>query len=175
MAGLTAGVYPQRCAMPSPAELLVAVSVEADIELPEGVTGESIASFARHVLSSEGQSGAWQLGIRFVDDATMQQAHNEFLGLNTPTDIMTFPYDTPGFGGLPAVDDGLWDQGGDLLISVDRAEAHAEEEGWESSQEIFFLVCHGLLHILGWNDTTEEERMRMLGRQSSLLSDWVQH
>ena len=158
--------------MPSPAELQVDITIQADVDLPAGVTEDAVASFARHVLVAEGESGSWQLGIRFVDDEIMRRAHASFMGIDLPTDIMTFPYEDDGFDLVPEGGEALPLAGGDLIVSVDRAADHAREVGWETSRELFFLVCHGALHILGWDDATDEDRSRMLGRQSSLLVEW---
>lgn len=163
--------------MPSPARPEPVVTMQSDVELPEGVTPESLSSLAAHVLSSEGVSGAWPLGIHFVDDPTMQAAHVEFMDIDEPTDIMTFPYaDDDGDDVGPWVPDEADDEGasngGDLLISVDRAAEHATEAGWPVARELYFLVAHGILHLLGWDDATGDERRAMLERQSELLSEW---
>lgn len=160
------------CAMPSPARLQVDATIDSEVELPPVMTVDAITSLAHHVLVSEGMSGAWQFGVRFVDDPTMQAAHADFMGIDTPTDIMTFPYEDDGFDLVPVDDEVLAEQGGDLMISIDRAAEHASEAGWDTSRELFFLVCHGVLHVLGWNDASDEDRARMLDRQTQLLSSW---
>ena len=76
-----------------------------------------------------------------------------------PTDIMTFPY-------------GDETQGGDLAISADHALARAGEWGNSPSQEIDFLVAHGVLHLVGWQDTTAAQRAIMLARQEDLVKSW---
>jgi ssRNA-specific RNase YbeY (16S rRNA maturation enzyme) len=35
-----------------------------------------------------------------------------------------------------------------------------------------FLVAHGVLHLLGWDDATAEARAAMLARQEAILADW---
>lgn len=143
-----------------------AISIDTDVDLPDAVTVAVISSLVRHVLASEDVAEEWQLGIRFVDDHTMQSAHAEFMGIDEPTDIMTFPY---------ADEDGAWGEsepGGDLIISVGTAGENAREANWSLTDEIFFLVCHGLLHLLGWDDHTDEDRAAMLARQHDLLQAW---
>lgn len=157
--------------MPSPDELDVEITVDASVDVPGDVTETAIASLATHVLAAEGQEGAWQLGIQFVDDASMQLAHAEFMGIDVPTDIMTFPYEGNQFGLMPG-DEVLPERGGDLMISVDRAADHASAAGWSTADELFFLIAHGMLHILGWDDATDEDRRAMLARQSELMSSW---
>jgi len=157
--------------MPSlPSNIRVEVTVDAETPIPTGVSELSIRSLAEHTLAAEGATGSWQLGIRFVDDETMQRAHVDFMGIDEPTDIMTFPYEGEDFafpGGKAEVV-----RGGDLLISAERADEHAAEAGWDVSQELLFLVCHGLLHLLGWDDASDEARGAMLRRQDELMQSW---
>ena len=49
---------------------------------------------AAFVLSSEG-TGSWEITVALVDDARLQSLHRDFMGIDTPTDIMTFPADEP--------------------------------------------------------------------------------
>lgn len=132
----------------------------ADEIFPEAEA--ELGSLLVHALRREGQAGSWEMAIRFVDDDTIASAHERYLGDPSPTDIMTFPYDE---------DDGV--KGGDILISVDTARFNAVEHDWTVAGELRFLVLHGLLHILGWDDRTETDRSRMLGRQRELLDSWL--
>lgn len=159
--------------MRSPGDVHVEIVVDAMVDLPTGVTNAAMASFVRHVLLAEGMTGSWQFGVRFVDDETMRQAHAAFMGVDTPTDIMTFPYEDED-DDLAAADPAApAERGGDMMISVHRAAEHAGEAGWGTDLELFFLICHGVLHILGWDDATDEDRAGMLERQAALLSEWL--
>ena len=86
------------------------------------------------------------------------------MGIDTPTDIMTFPADESAGE----------HQGGELAISVDHARTQAVAWGHSPGEEIAFLVVHGLLHLLGWRDDTDEQRQRMLDRQHELFDRWRQ-
>jgi rRNA maturation RNase YbeY len=99
-----------------------------------------------------------------VDDARLQSLHRDFMGIDTPTDIMTFPTDESA--GEP--------QGGELAISVDHAKTQAVAWGLSPTEEIVFLVVHGLLHLCGWRDDTDERRQSMLDRQHDLFERWRQ-
>lgn len=143
------------------------VSVETEVELPDAVNETTISSLVSHVLTNEGFTEEWQVGVQFVDDPTMQAAHAEFMDIDEPTDIMTFPY---------ADDDDIWGEseaGGDLIISVDTARENAEVAGWSHADELHFLVAHGLLHLIGWDDHSDTDRAAMLNRQRELLESWV--
>ena len=62
---------------------------------------------------------------------------------------------------------------GEMYISFERAAAQSADWGSDQEREIRFLVVHGVLHLLGWDDATTEERERMLARQGEILADWV--
>lgn len=134
------------------------VTVDWEVPLTQALDEDAVGRLLRHGLGEEGQQGEWSFALRFVDDPEIGRLHDAFMGDPSPTDIITFPYDP---------DDG--EQGGDIVISVDTAARNAGEHGWSLSQELAFLVLHGLLHVLGWDDATDEERAAMLARQHELM------
>jgi probable rRNA maturation factor len=119
---------------------------------------------AAFVLAAEGATGPWEITVALVDDARLQSLHRDFMGIDTPTDIMTFPADEPAGE----------TQGGELVISVDHAVTQAVAWDFSPEEEIAFLVVHGLLHLCGWRDDTDEQRERILGRQHALMDQWRQ-
>ena len=152
------------------APTLAELTVDADVPVPDGLSEEDVAALSLHVLHEEGADGSWTLGFRFVSDAEMQAMHREFMGLDSPTDIMTFPLEGGdwAFGGEEAGDA----RGGDIVISVDTAADQATDGGWGPSEELRFLVVHGLLHLLGWDDHDDADRAAMLDPQRALLASW---
>jgi rRNA maturation RNase YbeY len=139
-------------------------SVVREAEAPPGVADDDLESLAVFVLSTEGATGSWEVTVALVDDARLQSLHREFMGIDTPTDIMTFPVaESPGEI-----------QGGELVISVDHAVTQAGAWGLSPDEEIAFLVVHGLLHLCGWRDDADEQRQRMLDRQRELIGWWRQ-
>jgi rRNA maturation RNase YbeY len=134
------------------------VTVDWEVPSPRALDEEAVARLLHRGLTEEGQEGLWTFALRFVDDAEIGRLHDAFMGDPSPTDIITFPYDP---------DDG--ETGGDIVISVDTAARNAEEHGWPLSQELTFLVLHGLLHVLGWDDANEDDRTAMLIRQHELM------
>ncbi len=69
---------------------------------------------------------------------------------------------------------GNWEIGntvpiGDVVISLPTARRQALKQGWSFEEEIAWLVVHGVLHLLGYNDETKLEREKMLKRQEEIL------
>lgn len=125
--------------------------------IPVGFSGELASELAGFVLRAEGESGAWSIAVALVTDDRMRILHRDFMSIDEPTDIMTFPAELPGAGG------------GDIVISVDRAAEQGPEHGNSAGRETLYLIAHGLLHLCGWDDATPEERGAMLARQQALI------
>jgi rRNA maturation RNase YbeY len=136
-----------------------------DLSLVNGTGTDELGDEARllalaaFILETEGASGAWEIAVALISDDELQSLHLQFLGVDEPTDIMTFPHGE----GTP---------GGDLAISADHALARAAEWGNSPAEEIEFLVAHGVLHLLDWQDTSTEQREVMLTRQEELVRTW---
>ncbi len=59
---------------------------------------------------------------------------------------------------------------GDIVISLERAKAQAEEYGHSLQREIAFLTVHGLLHLLGYDHETEEPERVMRAKEEAILA-----
>lgn len=136
-------------------------SLIEDAERPPGLREDALASLCAFTLTEEGASGEWEIAVALVTDERLQHLHRDFMGIDSPTDIMTFPYDEPG------------QRGGDLVISVDHAWSQAAAWGLTPAEEIGYLVVHGTLHLLGWTDEDDVLRDGMLRRQTEIFERWV--
>ena len=76
------------------------------------------------------------------------------LGRDAPTDVIAFE-----------AEEGQ----GEIIVSVAAAARQAREVGHSLTDELRFLVVHGALHVLGWDDTDPTDRQRMLERQHEIL------
>lgn len=122
-----------------------------------------ITRLVGETLRAEDVAGTWEVTVAIVPDDHLANLHGQFLGDPTPTDIMTFPrdeHDTHGDGEV---------QGGDLVVSWDRAAEQSMEHGLTAEEELRFLIVHGLLHLSGWRDDTDARRAAMLARGSDIL------
>ena len=107
------------------------------------------------------------LGLRFTDDATIADLNSAWRQKTGPTDVLSFA----------ALDDaGDWMEGpsielGDIVVSLETARRQAQEQGHSLQQELRWLVCHGLLHLLGWDHPDDDSLAAMLALQERLLGD----
>lgn len=102
----------------------------------------------RIVLSEEYQSG--EISYIFCDDEYLARLHKKYLNQDTLTDIITFDYTEEKT------------VAGDIFISVDRLKENAGALATGFKDELLRVMCHGLLHMMGYNDKSgpEEELMR---------------
>jgi probable rRNA maturation factor len=102
------------------------------------------------------------LTIALVDEARIQGLNRDFLGQDTPTDVLSFPADEPDpeTGCLYL---------GDVVISVARAAEQARERGHTVEAEMQLLVVHGVLHLLGHDHARTAEKERMWAAQARVL------
>ena len=110
------------------------------------------------VFELEGEHRSWDISIVFTSDKHLRQLHSDHLEDDSLTDVMTFHYEPDEFSEFTHI--------GEIVISVDRAVAQARDEAWSLDRELSFLVVHGLLHLSGWKDDTDDRRSQMLERQS---------
>lgn len=104
------------------------------------------------------------LSVVIEDDAYLNQLNQDFLGIDSPTDVLSFP------SGEDTVDP---ETGrvylGDVIISYPRAVEQAETAGHTPLDEVQLLVVHGTLHLLGHDHADPEEKARMWAAQSAVL------
>lgn len=126
-------------------------------EAPLGVQFEARA-FAADVLRTR-QVPEAQIDITFVDNPTLRDLNKTHLNHDYDTDIITFNLsDETG----PLV--------GDIYISVDKARENAEAYDTTYENEIRFLIVHGILHLLDYEDYTDEDRAQMFAEQNRILA-----
>jgi probable rRNA maturation factor len=102
------------------------------------------------------------LTLVLTGDPQIQALNRAFLGLDPPTDVLSFPADeTDPETGRRYL--------GDIVISIPRAESQARAGGHALEAELQLLVVHGVLHLLGHDHTEAEEKARMWAAQAEVL------
>lgn len=120
-----------------------------------------------------------EVSILLTDNEQIRQINQECRGIDTPTDVLSFPvieYTTPGdFSELEeAVAEYFHPETGELLlgdivISIDRAISQAEEYGHSLMRELAFLTTHSMFHLFGYDHMEDEERTMMEEKQNCVL------
>jgi len=112
------------------------VEVGAGLGPALGLSGREARELVGRLLAALGLGGEG-VEIRFVDDGEIARLNGEFLGLPGPTNVLSFPADTPGYLG-------------ELALSVDTLMREAALYGQEPVRHLARLLAHGLLHLAGY-------------------------
>ncbi len=98
-----------------------------------------------------------RLAVCLVSDRRMRELNRRFRDRDATTDVLSFP------SGAPDPDGGH--HLGDIVVSVQRADAQARERGHDLSRELRILLIHGYLHLLGYDHELDGGRMLRLQRR----------
>ena len=120
------------------------------------------------------------LNVSFTDDENIHAINKEFREIDRATDVLSFPaidFESPAdFSGIKEGNPEYFDCDtgelilGDIMISIDHAKAQAKEYGHSFKREIAFLITHSLLHLLGYDHMTDDERVVMEKKQEDILN-----
>ena len=119
-----------------------------------------------------------QISLVLTDDDTIHSTNKEFRGIDSATDVLSFPmvdFPSPADYSVLEEDDSCFhpESGelllGDIMISVPRAVEQAREYGHSVKREYAFLIAHSMLHLLGYDHMEDEERLLMEEKQEQAL------
>ncbi len=99
-----------------------------------------------------------ELSILLTNDAQIHELNLEHRGKDKPTDVLSFPQDE---GEFPQTVDAPLRLLGDVVISLDTAERQARSRKRELFEEVRFLLAHGILHLIGYDHATPDEKREM--------------
>ena len=106
-----------------------------------------------------------ELSISFVDDKTIKELNKNYLQRDNSTNVLSFSLQEGKFGHInPNIL-------GDIVISAETAQRDAAIGNLSLSEEIYFLIIHGLLHLLGFNheNTTKAQTTKMRIKEKELF------
>jgi len=139
--------------------------INIQVEEPYGpeidITGLEKAVAA--TLAFEGTNPAAGVSVVIDSDEQLQRLNHTFLGIDAPTDVLSFPSDEYD-------PDDKEQYLGDIVISFARAAAQAEAARHPVMNEIQLLVVHGTLHLLGHDHAEAAEKSRMWVAQAEILN-----
>ena len=112
---------------------------------------------------------SYELSLRLTDDREIQTLNRQYRQQDKPTDVLSFAAletETPQTDEIQSLPLYL----GDIVISLDTAQAQALGQEHALETELAWLAAHGLLHLLGWDHPDEPSLVRMLDQQQQLLA-----
>ena len=119
--------------------------------------GKSVHSAWLKAVSEEEGRRPGQISVIFCSDPYLLEINRKYLGHDYYTDIITFDYsegDTIS---------------GDLFISVDTVRSNAEYYSADFKDELDRVIVHGVLHLIGYDDHTDEQSAEMRAKENHYL------
>ncbi len=97
----------------------------------------------------KGEKKKYPVNIIFADDSLLKDLNSRYRRKRRPTDVLSFPADDE-LGIL-----------GDVYISIDTARRQAGDYNVTLREEVLRLVCHGLLHLCGYDHHHKKDADKM--------------
>lgn len=111
---------------------------------------------------------AIETNLLFCRDSEIRALNNAYLNRDSVTDVIAFREDgkfqTNGKGHIYL---------GEIVVSIDTAKRQARQYGVPLNKEVKLLVIHGILHLLGYDDSTKSSRVKMKKKEKSLLKETI--
>jgi probable rRNA maturation factor len=101
------------------------------------------------------------LSVAFVGDERMRALHNRYLGIDSPTDVLTFELDYDSRGKVLS---------GEVIVCVPEARRQAKLRGTRAQDEVLLYALHGMLHLCGYDDHTTAGFKRMHAMEDRILT-----
>ena len=100
-----------------------------------------------------------EISVAVVDDETTRRLHSEYLDQDEPTDVLSF-----------VLEGGRQNLEGEVVVGAETAAAMAPRFGFDAEDELLLYVIHGVLHLVGYDDTTAEKQAEMHRQEAIYLA-----
>ena len=134
------------------------ISFDSDLNIDELPEKDRLTQWLLSVAEEEGVSVS-TLSYLFVSDDRLLELNRQYLDHDTYTDILTFPYSYEPIQS-------------DICISIDRVRDNAQMQNTPVLSELLRVIVHGFLHMCGYTDETDAEKLTMRQREDYYMLKW---
>ena len=124
-------------------------------------------------LKAEGFDLDCEISVVITDNAGIHEINREHRNIDAPTDVLSFPqydFESPTvFAEELSVPVML----GDIVISKERLITQAEEIGHSFEDELVYLTVHSVLHLLGYDHMTDEDKKMMRQHEKAIVGEII--
>lgn len=143
------------------------IDITYDIsDVQEFMDEEKINEFVDMILEHEKLENTENTYVSFLitTNDVIQNINSEYRGKDTPTDVISFAYnETENIGPFDIL--------GDIIISAEKVTEQAKEYGHSTEREFYYVLCHGMLHLLGYDHIDDEDKKAMREKEEELLKE----
>ncbi|MGI5831660.1 MAG: rRNA maturation RNase YbeY [Thermoguttaceae bacterium] len=118
------------------------------------------AGLVRRILTDAGfRRGLVEVTI--TNNPSIHRLNAQSLGHDYPTDVLAFETECDPESGLLE---------GNVIVSDETAAERAADYGWSAESELLLYVVHGALHLVGYNDHTQDDEPQMRAKEREYLA-----
>ncbi len=128
----------------------------------DGVDPSMLQEGIREALRRFNAASA-DVSVAVVTDTEIAELHEKYMNIKGATDVLTFDMAEQHHAGGRHLE-------GEIVVSADTAKRRAEERAHPVAAELALYVVHGTLHLLGMDDATEQEAMKMHEMEDEILA-----
>ncbi len=135
-----------------------------DRQTVQQVSREQLHQIADQILTFMQAPANSELSIALVDDAEIHKLNREYRGIDRSTDVLSFAQQEAlddQVVPLHAENTALPVLLGDVILSTETTAIQAAERAQTFEQELYFLLTHGILHLLGYDHIHDEDAVVM--------------
>lgn len=144
------------------------ITYEID-EIEEFLNENKIENFIKFILENEFKEeyseNDYYLSLLIADNKIIRKINKEYRDKDSETDVISFAYnETENIGGMNVL--------GDIIISLERVKSQAQDYGHSEEREFYYVLCHGMLHLLGYDHIEEEDKKVMREKEEKILKEF---
>ncbi len=114
-----------------------------------------------------------EVSVLITDNEGIREINRETRKIDSPTDVLSFPILEFDENGVMIEESGDYDGDllllGDIVISLEKAKAQAEEYGHSLTREVGFLAAHSALHLMGFDHMEEADAEVMRAHEKTIM------
>ena len=137
-------------------------------EVEEYYDEDKIREYIEFIMreeKSDFDSKTYYISFMLTNNEELHKINREYRNVDRPTDVISFAYnETENVGPIEVV--------GDIIISIDKVREQASEFGHSQVREFFYLLTHGMLHILGYDHIKDDEKLIMREKEERYLNKY---
>ena len=138
-------------------------------DLEEFFDENKITEFTNFILKEEYgdeyYKNDYYLSLLIANDKIIKEINKEYRNKDSATDVISFAYnETENVGPMNVM--------GDIIISIEKVKEQAKEYGHSEEREFYYVFCHGILHLLGYDHIEKEDKKIMREREEKILKNF---
>ena len=143
----------------------IIVDITKEIEGYEDVVPEKIESYIKDIIAKEypPEDRPLYISLLLTDNETIHEINKNYRNKDSATDVISFAYNED------EENDGFYEVLGDIIISLEKVKEQSFDYGHSYDREFYYVLTHGILHLLGYDHIEEEDKEEMRKKEEEIL------